>query len=193
MALFRTIFAAAVTAAVLPTCAVAQERFVRETGEPGKYSYGYVRLCQAHSEQCRAVPRTRVSRAWSRKIGLVNAEVNARIRPVAEPRGSDEWRFDVSEGDCEDFALTKRMELWRLGAPWGAMAIAFVDSASTGKHAVLVIMTDGGDLVLDNLTDEVLVPGATQYEWISVAYTDRPLNWASVYQPRQRTAMGVTK
>lgn len=58
---------------------------------------------------------------------------------------------------------------------------------------MLLVMTDGGDLVLDNLTDEVLVLGATQYEWISVAYTDRPLNWVSVYQPRQRTAMDATK
>lgn len=54
-------------------------------------------------------------------------------------------------GDCEDFALEKRRLLIKAEWPKGALSIAYVQTWDKSHHAVLVVATNEGDLILDNL------------------------------------------
>jgi predicted transglutaminase-like cysteine proteinase len=74
------------------------------------------------------------------------------IRPAGEAGDRDRWEADVAAGDCEDYALTKRRKLIALGWSARALRIAVARTASVEGHAVLVVATSQGDLVLDNCT-----------------------------------------
>ena len=62
--------------------------------------------------------------------------------------------------------LLKRRDLIRKGWPTGALLITVVRQRNGDGHAVLTVLTDRGDLVLDNLNPRVLVWNATNYEYV---------------------------
>jgi len=71
---------------------------------------------------------------------------------------SDYWATPVEffdrGGDCEDFAIAKYVSLRALGVPEERMRIAIVhDLQKDIPHAVLIVYTDGGALILDNQSD----------------------------------------
>lgn len=77
---------------------------------------------------------------------------------------SDYWATPVEflkrGGDCEDFVITKFYSLRLLGIPRDRMEIHVVrDEPKDLAHAVLVVKTDAGDVVLDNQTDELHLAG----------------------------------
>ena len=68
---------------------------------------------------------------------------------------SDYWatpmEFVKNGGDCEDFAITKYVALRALGIPEERMRILILqDLQKNIPHAVLVVYTDNGPMVLDN-------------------------------------------
>ncbi|PZP56573.1 MAG: hypothetical protein DI586_03175 [Micavibrio aeruginosavorus] len=68
---------------------------------------------------------------------------------------SDYWEtpieFFTRGGDCEDFAITKYASLRALGVPDNRMRIAIVKDTQKGiPHAILIVYTDNGPVVLDN-------------------------------------------
>jgi predicted transglutaminase-like cysteine proteinase len=68
---------------------------------------------------------------------------------------SDYWETPVEfltyGGDCEDFAIAKYVSLRALGVPDQAMRIAIVKDLQKGiAHAVLIVYTENGPMVLDN-------------------------------------------
>lgn len=69
----------------------------------------------------------------------------------------EHWAYPVTAADCEDYALEKRRRLVELGFPRRAMLIGIVvvDEKRKEGHAILLVMTDHGELVLDNLTDTI--------------------------------------
>lgn len=129
---------------------------------------GYYDLCRRNGSLCRptssrGIPTTKagavvLTSTRLSDLAAVNTGVNRRIRPV--PDGSqygaaDWWAADAAAGDCEDFALAKRMMLIRAGWPSAAALVALARTNAGEEHAVLVARTDRGDLVLDNLTNEI--------------------------------------
>lgn len=123
-------------------------------------------------------------------LGKVNRDVNARIEPMSDMAqyGTDDvWVVNPAsrKGDCEDYALTKRAELMRAGVPASDMFVQVVripvnvaarmagvegasllasDSDVDGYiHAVLVVRTPKGFMVLDNLTNRVREFKSTGY------------------------------
>ena len=72
----------------------------------------------------------------------------------------------IGEGDCEDLVLLKRRDLIDKGWPTGALLITVVRQPNGDGHAVLTVLTDRGDLVLDNLEPRVLVWSDTDYEYV---------------------------
>lgn len=90
------------------------------------------------------------------EIVQVQRVVNRAIRPQAEKRGApDNWKVGGLSGDCEDYALAKRELLVRAGVPSEALRLATGYLSNGDYHAVLVVRTDRGDLVLDNLRTDV--------------------------------------
>jgi predicted transglutaminase-like cysteine proteinase len=73
---------------------------------------------------------------------------------------SDYWEtpieFFTKGGDCEDFAIAKYVSLRALGVPEERLRVAIVhDLKKDIPHAVLIVYTDSGALILDNQADQV--------------------------------------
>lgn len=93
----------------------------------------------------------------NKMVAGVNDVVN-RIPYVSDSNiygKSDYWatpmEFIKNGGDCEDFAITKYVALRALGIPEERMRILILqDMQKNIPHAVLVVYTDSGAVVLDN-------------------------------------------
>lgn len=117
-----------------------------------------------------------------RAVTSVNAEVNAAIRAEDDQRAyrqADYWAIPHATGrakpvgDCEDFALAKRERLLALGVPAEALSIALATTPQGLNHAVLLVATNEGEYVLDNLTP-----------WV-VHWTEARLTWRERQAPGQ--------
>jgi predicted transglutaminase-like cysteine proteinase len=86
-----------------------------------------------------------------------------------------------ARGDCEDFALVKRRLLIQQGIPSTALSLAIVRTRYDEDHAVLVVSTLEGDMVLDNLTDGVKAWQKTGYTWLSRQAPGNGLTWVSLF------------
>lgn len=94
----------------------------------------------------------------------LNAQVNAvnhyvnQVRYIEDSKNfgkSDYWatpsEFFARGGDCEDFAIAKYAILKQLGVPEHKMRLAIVqDKIKNIPHAVLIVYTDNGPMLLDN-------------------------------------------
>ena len=146
-------------------------------GEPGrdaKAPSGFLAFCDRNPGECRT------SRGQSDKISFtpelwatlekVNIAVNNAVRPLddSEHYGITEfWTVPVDgEGDCEDYVLAKRKMLTLLGIAAPALRITVAFNKRMARHAVLTVITDRGDYVLDNLQDSILPPDQTGYVWV---------------------------
>lgn len=73
----------------------------------------------------------------------------------------ENWIADVKMriGDCEDYSLRKMLTLMQRGIPEECMGVAtcFVDGDHNRGHAVLIVSTVDGDLVLDNRFKPVMM------------------------------------
>jgi predicted transglutaminase-like cysteine proteinase len=76
------------------------------------------------------------------------------------------FQFLKKNGDCEDYALEKRQALLEAGIPGSALFLAVGHSRATGRHAVLVVSTDSGDYVLDNMTPHIVPWSQAPYIWL---------------------------
>ncbi|MEQ8405942.1 MAG: transglutaminase-like cysteine peptidase [Oceanicaulis sp.] len=124
-------------------------------------------------------------------LGLIET-VNTRVNRAMTWRSDRDlyaleefWTTPLSsglgrEGDCEDFALEKRLALIEAGVPAERLALAQVYAPRTGMHAVLVVRAESGDLVLDNESPWVLPWRQTGYRWIAVQSGPSLLDWSRI-------------
>lgn len=117
----------------------------------------------------------------------VNNQVNGLMRATTDIQTygiADYWNDPVLvrgvRGDCEDFALEKRRMLVEHGVPAAALSIAIVKTRLGEEHAVLVVSTDAGDYVLDNLAYDVRPWRRTGYTWIARQGPGDDLTWVSL-------------
>lgn len=141
---------------------------------------GYYELCKKGAPICELVAENGVAQSGgvvhlSRKLAgqlvTVNKKVNASIRSVSDKAQhgvADRWSVSPKAGDCEDFALTKKARLTALGWPSSALLIALATTDRGVEHAVLIVRTDRGALVLDNLVPNVRGFRPELYRWDSV-------------------------
>lgn len=149
---------------------------------------GHVVFCLRHAEECRddaGASAEPVDLTPERLATLkrVNAEVNRAIRPRPDRRGPgivDQWSLAPDAGDCEDYALTKRHRLQAEGWPASALRLATTRTPDGAGHAVLVVRTAAGDLVLDNRTGAILPWTATDLSWISIQSGTDPRLWHGI-------------
>ena len=129
------------------------------------------------SGSARATLTNAVSISRSRRIPLnsqvwttltqVNERVNSSILAVTDQDHwgvPDRWDFpDDGLGDCEDIQLLKRRLLVEAGLPLRAMRMAVVIDEQGQGHAVLIVLTDSGEFILDNKRNSVLPWRRTGY------------------------------
>ncbi|MFO0371380.1 MAG: transglutaminase-like cysteine peptidase [Brevundimonas sp.] len=130
-----------------------------------------------------AAPVT-LDRADWRRVQRINREVNRAIRHREDSAvygRPDQWALgEAGVGDCEDYALAKRAALIQAGVPARALSIALVETRRGESHAVLLIDTDKGALVLDNLSPWIRRWDQTPYSWIARQTPGDPLTWRAV-------------
>ena len=126
-----------------------------------------------------------------RELRRINSKVNARIRAGHdyELYGiSDFWTSGRKIGDCEDYMIAKKQAL--IAAGWSADQVlyAVVIGSETPYHAVLIVRTDKGDLVLDNLRGQILDWRASGYRFVVRQSAANPQQWVRVVEPVDRVA-----
>ncbi|TAY18262.1 hypothetical protein ELH91_16430 [Rhizobium leguminosarum] len=110
----------------------------------------------------------------------VNTAVNRTMVGRNDSRNElngDVWKVNVRSGDCEDFALTKRSRLIAMGWSSRALRIATAYTPSGEGHAVLVVRTDKGDLVLDNRKSSIKNWRDTDLRWDKIQSGTDPYVW----------------
>ena len=114
----------------------------------------------------------------------VNVEVNHSIKPMndSEIYGKAEvWTLPTDMvGDCEDYVLLKQQKLAERGVPLSSLLITVVRKPDGEGHAVLTLRSDKGDLVLDNLTDEVRQWDETGYRFLKRQSSSDTGRWVSI-------------
>lgn len=89
----------------------------------------------------------------------VNLDVNREVRSVtdtAQYGRVEHWALpDGGAGDCEDYALLKKKRLIESGVDSRRLTMAVVLDRRAGVHSVLMLRLDSGDVVLDNLTNQI--------------------------------------
>ena len=118
---------------------------------------------------------------WS-ELENVNRTVNSSIRPERNEDGlaGEKWLLGPLRGDCNDYAVTKRHQLMARGWPARDVLLSEVATISGEHHLVTVVRTNGGDLVLDNLTDQIKPWSRTPYRWLRIQTPKNPNYWASI-------------
>ncbi|MCJ2036790.1 transglutaminase-like cysteine peptidase [Methylobacterium sp. J-068] len=147
----------------------------------------WVDFCQGYATECAvdtAEPMqiTLTPAIWN-TIVSVNRRVNKSLRAVTDLdhlNVADRW--DLAEdgaGDCEDFQLLKRKLLAETGLPRRAMRMTVVIDEKGEGHAVLTLITDRGDIILDNKTSAVLPWRQTGYTFIK-RESQQAVAWVSL-------------
>jgi predicted transglutaminase-like cysteine proteinase len=142
-------------------------------------------------------PRSKISLPLA-SIAAVNAHVNAAIAPASDLEiygVGERWAMPIrtmglqARGNCKDYALEKRAGLLALGAAPDSMALALVDAPGFGRHVVLVVATEGGDLIMDNLVSDLRAADHTDYHWLAIQNGPGVLSWTTaqvVHGPRAK-------
>jgi len=135
-------------------------------------------FCAKHRNECASSSRTQVTMSADLLTSLkqVTIQVNRAIRPKRDK--ADTWDLNPRAGDCEDYVLSKRSALIRNGVAPGALRIAYTHTGWGEPHAVLVVKTNEGDLVLDNLNNAVKSLRSTGYSIRSMSGPN-PLRWVA--------------
>ncbi|MBB2960178.1 transglutaminase-like cysteine peptidase [Methylobacterium sp. R2-1] len=157
-----------------PSAALPAMSLSAVTTGPARPIAAWAEFCERYSGEC-AVDRTEAasitltSALWQ-TINAVNRRINRAVEAVTDQdhwRAADRW--DLAEdgrGDCEDFQLLKRRLLVEAGLPRRAMRMTVVIDEKGEGHAVLTLITNRGDLILDNKTSAVLPWTQTGYTFV---------------------------
>lgn len=145
-----------------------------QSGGPTRPILAWVDFCRRNDAECRVdllEPGTvKLTSAVWKVLNDINSNVNRTVSSVMD---LEHWgvadRWDHAEdglGDCEDYQLLKRKRLEQAGLPRRAMLMTVVLDENNEGHAVLMVRTDQGDLILDNKRDAILWWQATGYTYI---------------------------
>jgi predicted transglutaminase-like cysteine proteinase len=137
--------------------------------------------CTVHKMAFRPQP-VELTKERMAELSKVTRDVNRAISPQANRNGviGEEWRISPREGDCKDYAVTKRHELLARGWPSRSLLLAEVVVASGEHHLVLIVRTREDDLVLDNLNWNVRSVSQIRYRWVRAQQAGNPKFWSLI-------------
>ncbi|SFZ83408.1 Predicted transglutaminase-like cysteine proteinase [Devosia enhydra] len=149
---------------------IAFAQIKQETSIP----VGHADFCRDRPSECR--PHADVVGAMSlteqrwQDLVTINAHYNDTIVPVTDQdyyQVAEFWTYPTEGyGDCEDFALAKRAALIAAGWPASTLLLTVVREANGNGHAVLMVRTDRGDLILDNQQSRIELWTDTPYTYL---------------------------
>ena len=170
-------------------------------GRPHKGPRAYHAMCQREPHLCRddrASARSlgisapaRLTTQRLRELQRINSKVNSRIRAGHDYElygVSDFWTQGKGFGDCEDYMIAKKQALMAAGWAADQVLYAVVIGTETPYHAVLIVRTDQGDLVLDNLRGQILGWRASGYRFVVRQSAANPQQWVRIVEPAAKVA-----
>jgi len=153
---------------------------------------GASEFCKSHRGECKANPNAvgamvLTEARWAELV-QVNNVVNAAVTAITDEdyyKVAEYWAYpDDGYGDCEDFALAKRKALIKAGWNPSTLLVTVVREAKGTGHAVLMVRTDRGDLVLDNQDGRILVWNETPYTYLKRQSQADAGQWVDLVDPR---------
>lgn len=149
-------------------------------------------FCKANRSECTSNPNAVSAIGLSDKrwgeLVHVNNLVNAAISPVTDQdlyRVAELWTYpDNGAGDCEDFALAKRKALIEMGWNPSTLLMTVVRQPNGEGHAVLLVRTDRGDVVLDNQDGRILLWNQTPYTYLKRQSQADAAQWVDLLDDR---------
>ncbi|TFV78070.1 hypothetical protein E4K64_09660 [Bradyrhizobium frederickii] len=156
-------------------------------GPPALPPLTYTMFCLRYEAECRSRrgfrggPVRLTDERWADLLE-VNRVVNLAIVPVPNDLGlaGEAWSINPDRGDCNDYAVSKRHELLRRGWPARTLLLSEVIVSSGEHHLVLLVRTQSGDLVLDNLAPEIKLWSRVPYRWLRVQMPSSHQLWATI-------------
>ena len=150
--------------------------------------------------------------AWGGKsiqlVESINRFVNQTILPATDLAiygVADFWSEPITEnqlaggpsakvyGDCEDYVLEKRRRLVAAGVAPENLSIAIALNNRGALHAVLLVRTDAGEMVLDNLSYWIVTWDRAPYHWLERQVLGRADDWRHIVLQDEGGESAVTR
>lgn len=166
----------------------SQEMAYASVGGETSIPYGWIEFCQRYKGECAAaeLPAVDVNLTDKamREIQQVNSMVNHAIEAISDMDHwgvVDRWDYPMDgKGDCEDYALMKRKILIERGFPRQALLMTVVRDQNNEGHAILTVKTNGGEFILDNLSDDVKPVNRVAYRLVKRQSQQDPNVWVAL-------------
>lgn len=162
-----------------------------QTSGPTSIPIGHSEFCKVYRSECGAPKRVvaveELSESNWRKLVAVNDQINREIVPVSDRdlyQVDEYWTYPQGYGDCEDIALAKRRALIAEGFDASTLLMSVVREANGEGHAVLMVRTDRGDLVLDNQDGMVRLWTDTPYQFLKRQSQSDAGQWVDIIDNR---------
>lgn len=151
--------------------------------------FGFVQFCLRKPTRC-TPSKTQdliiLNTVHRTQLEEVQVSVNRAISPRPKGAPDQPWTDDATVGSCKEYALAKRSRLLDLGYPSSALLLAVAVIPTGEHHLVVVIVTDRGDFVLDNLRTAMVRWDRLPYRWVERSTPENPQFWRAIV-PRPRT------
>lgn len=167
---------------------ISNVRNLEEFG-PTSVPIGYYEYCQRYRTQCeRPSVNGMVELTEERWQSMLKANwiANKSVAPRTDEEifgVPERWEYPENVGDCEDYVLLKRQMLADQGFPLGALRITVGLDADGGGHAVLTVVTDLGDFVLDNVEQEIKRWDEAEIQYLKWQSGEDQNVWISLVDP----------
>ena len=149
--------------------------------------WGFIDFCKRSPKECpssqQKVQKVPLTPKRAAELAIVQLHVNRKIiyATDGDHYGRKEyWNYPRVRGDCEDYALEKRRRLIAAGWPRSALLLTAARMQNGQKHLVLVAVTEMGDFVLDNLSQNVRHWKSMDYRWLGRQSRFKESDWVSL-------------
>lgn len=156
-----------------------------EAGGLTSIPYGHLDYCKRNPRDCKPHKADRPIQLTNARLALlhdVTKSVNRRIKAVSDQKNyglRDHWVIpENGKGDCEDYVLMKRKLLLARGFSASQLLITLVQGHE--PHVVLTVRTNQGDLILDNMNDDVRPVEKTRYRYIKMQSPAHSGQWLAI-------------
>jgi predicted transglutaminase-like cysteine proteinase len=190
----------AATSAALPGAAVLrfQDASFAPTGDLKPTPYGWQHFCNAQPDECEqvALEPTLVrltGQSWT-ELNAINTIVNREIEPIGDEDHYHIYEQDIlnwwtypddGKGNCNDYVLMKRKLLIESGWPRSALLMTVVVDHHGDGHLILMARTDRGDLILDNMQEEIVPWDRTGYRFVKRQSAFNHNDWVAIQPPAE--------
>lgn len=197
----------AATSAALPRAAALrpQDASYASTGDIKPAPYGWQHFCGAQPAECEPLVLGPVlarltAQSWA-ELNAINTIVDREIEPIGDEDHYHIYEQDIlnwwtypddGKGNCNDYVLMKRKLLIEAGWPRSALLMTVVVDQHGDGHLILMVRTDRGDLILDNMREEIVPWDRTGYRFVKRQSAYNHNDWVAI-QPPAETRMAAAK